>query len=247
MNKNEYRRIEVLNIWNSLIKKLINHLGFEVKYYKKHMDCSIFEKTGYNQLFVDNLIYIDDLKTVCLSPTVCHHIYDELTNSSISNMMIFSENICGRKQDLSNDSNHSPVFFLQEFVILGTKDFVEEKLSECSTIIVSIFEYLFDNTHVEFASDSFFSNPNEEILKKIQLNSKDKQEIIVNDVSICSMNRLGNKYGIKCNITQEDGKTSIYSSCIGIGQDRLLSAIFDSKVDIVLLRLKELTARIDNE
>lgn len=232
--------LNVLTEWNSLSLALIQFLEAEERVYEKNLDYDVIVKTGYSELFIDNIIFVDDDHKSCISPTVCHHVYNEFSNSSVQNMIIYSENICGRKGDFQKDLSHVPIFYLQEFVIIGSREFVEEKLDKCTNKIVDIFRYIFSNMELKIASDSFFSNPNREILKMMQENSRDKQEIVVNGTSICSINRLGNKYGVKCEIKQENSNDAIHSACIGIGQERLMAAINSLDRSTLILKLIEI-------
>ncbi|ALS36063.1 hypothetical protein ABID30_000742 [Enterococcus rotai] len=230
---------EILIQWHNLVKKLEKDFSMIHNNYSKVIQANIFDSTGYNDLFIDNLIYIDNSKTTCISPTVCHHVYSELQDTQCHNNIFSVENLCGRKQDNHGVTDHHyPLFTMHEFIIIGTKDYVDEMTLLLENKIIEIFSMIFGELEIVQANDSFFSNPQKALLKKIQTNQNVKKEIRVNQVSLSSINKLGKKYGRALNIKSVLNNEYVSSSCIGFGLDRFVRVLEQFNKDDVVKKIE---------
>ena len=188
------------NIIDEKIHHFIDTQNIIKKDVKNYISKSVLEKTGYCNLFPDNLIMIDSEN--CLCPTICHRIYVEYENKDLESCkIIYADGICGRKQDLySNDDIHNPVFNMGEFVVLGNKDFVENSLLNLTRQIINIFNQVFSYVSLKNSTDTFFEDSKNRILSAFQKNDNVKQEILSNNKVIGSVNRPGTKFGNLFNI-----------------------------------------------
>jgi len=167
-----------------------------------------------------------------LSPTVCHHCFEALKKSRLSDgpLIITSVGKCHRFEGGGvRDLCRMHVFTMREIVLYGDPIWLEDQLRKIKEIYCSMFRRWGLSFSVKTATDPFFPVSNES-KRAFQSLRKLKQEIAVrlpfsgDDIACISLNNhmktLVDIYDI------QSGDVELESGCVGFGYERLAFALF---------------------
>ena len=178
-----------------------------------------------------------------LSPAVCYHCYQMLSDSSLAAPVIIG--CCGRcfRGD-ANDVSHLWEFTMREVVFLGRASFVEEQREKWMSKIRGWLEMLDLEAEMVPAKDAFFGaeNRGKKLLQRLK---QLKYELRVPGpagtlMPIASFNLHEQFFGSRFNISLEDGSPA-FSGCTAFGLERWIMALLMRHTgEEALRRVKEL-------
>lgn len=166
-----------------------------------------------------------------LPPTMCYYVYDMLKSKTIRNS---SYTACGRS--FRYEGNHILPFerlidfTIRETVFVGSKEYVETSVDQYMYCITRVMDILGLLGRCETANDMFFMTDRTAQRLNIQKMLGTKYELLLHIpddklVAAASFNKHGNFIGKRFNIRTEGSPgTTAYSSCVGIGLERLVYA-----------------------
>lgn len=166
-----------------------------------------------------------------LPPTMCYYVYDMLKSKTIDNL---SYTASGRS--FRFEGNHILPFerlidfTIRETVFVGTKEYVEASVDQYMHCITRVMDILRLSGRCETSNDMFFMTDHTAQRLNIQKMLGTKYELLLHIpddkvVAAASFNKHGNYIGKKFNIrTGGFPGVTAYSSCIGIGLERLVYA-----------------------
>ena len=166
-----------------------------------------------------------------LPPTMCYYVYDMLKYKSIENS---SYTTSGRSfrygGNLILPFERLIDFTIRETVFVGTKEYVESSVDQYMHCTTGVMDILGLAGRCETANDMFFMTDRTAQRLNIQKMLGTKYELLLNIpddkvVAVASFNKHGNFIGKRFNIQTGGfpGNTA-YSSCVGIGLERLVYA-----------------------
>lgn len=157
-----------------------------------------------------------------LAPACCYTLFQELSDHSIKDSTTFTvKSYIFRNESYFERWKRERVFLMREYIQIGTKENVENWIEDTKNQVLQLLNLLGLEVQLSHATDLFF-NPNS-FQKKVQKEYQLKQEFIINDIAVGSINNHINSFGKKCNINVDD--TFAYSACFGLGYNRLLYAL----------------------
>lgn len=166
-----------------------------------------------------------------LPPTMCYYVYDMLKYKSIDNS---SYTASGRS--FRYEGNHILPFerlidfTIRETVFVGTKEYVETSVDQYMNCMIGVMDILGLTGRCETANDMFFMTDRTAQRLNIQKMLGTKHELLLHIpddkvVAVASFNKHGNFIGKRFNIwTSGSPRDTAYSSCVGIGLERLVYA-----------------------
>lgn len=169
-----------------------------------------------------------------LTPAACLHIYPTLENVDIDTKMITTKARVYRYENEKFDGKTRLWdFTVREIVLVGTQDFVLEKLSLLKEKSWVFCQEIGLPVKLIAASDHFFPTKRNEIKQKFQISNSLKYELVVpvgdTEVSIASFNFHGTHFSKPFHFDQSG---RVLTSCIGYGLERWVSAIRHYNISI---------------
>ena len=246
---------------DSFLIKKSKHEKYENVHVQSALPLESFLKNGYLENFPQHLMFVSNIKrdikildksaslkknsirikditdhaNLILSPTVCHHIFETLKNSTIKNNKVFNSiSSCNRFESINyNTLERLQSFTMREYIGFGSLRFIKKFLHNN----IDFFKRIFIQNKIKFriatANDAFFS---EQGIKRMAFQSLNDLKFefqfwLPNEkkwLSVGSFNNhldiLINKYNIKSK------NRNLYSGCIGWGYERFVYAIMSQKI-----------------
>ncbi len=163
-----------------------------------------------------------------LIPAACLPVYPQFPKLQLKPDIVLSFNSSVfRYEEGKFASDRQWEFIVREFVFVGSEDFVHSSLQIAKNAISACFLELGVSTSLNYASDYFTGNGQQlDVLRRIQIANHLKEEFVFQSNStnfaIGSVNyhldHFSRKFG------WDDGGR-VVSGCIGVGLNRLMSAI----------------------
>jgi len=188
------------------------------------------KKSKYLESFNNLAVKLDE-GIAC--PTVCYHYFASLNNKTIKdNQTITALAGCTRKEG-TNSLARLFNFTMREIVFYGTEEYC---VSQNEIVLKETLKFMNEldlSYDVMTASDPFFGK-NKELKKQAQLISASKYELRTHlpfnkgSLSVASFNHHGKVFYDRFNIRPGNKKLN-YSSCFGMGFERLLFTILAQK------------------
>lgn len=144
---------------------------------------------------------------------------------------------CFRNEDKPLSEHRFMSFVMKEFVYMGTAEGAQAHLQSAKAFLTGLGQALELNGEFEAASDPFFDQSSSVSISSSLFATK--EEFVVKDVAIASLNYHRNYFGDKFDITLEGAK--IHTSCFAFGMDRWVSAFRNSHLsfDEISSRLQQ--------
>ena len=212
------------------------------------IDGSILEKCGYFETFPQHLTalatfdasYIENNKNnhndssdFCfhdkyLTPAACIHIYPTLkggdfskgkTITTLARVYRYEE---GKFEDLTRIWD----FTVREIVFIGSNEYVQQSLKDCSKFAVECIEKLCIPYQLNEACDYFYPTTKNRLKQRVQLANAKKQELVtsINDkeVAIASFNQHDFHFSLPFDFSNNG---QIVTGCVGFGLERWMAAL----------------------
>lgn len=181
----------------------------------------------------------EDLKPrYALLPAACYKLYLKFRDSELSAPSrhgVVAQ--CFRNEDKPLSEHRFMSFVMKEYVYMGTAEGAREHLKNARAFLTGLSDVLELDGDFEAASDPFFDQSS-----SVSVSSNlfaTKEEFVVKDVAIASLNYHRNYFGNKFAITHDGAK--IHTSCFAFGMDRWIAAFRNSHLDF-----EEITARLEH-
>lgn len=178
-----------------------------------------------------NITGIARLSPYALSPAVCFHCYEELSESRIdAPLVLTARGTCFRHEAPWRVGKHRlNEFSMREIVLIGDSNTVETLRKKIMEDVWGLFESLGLHGRIETASDLFYFSE-DSVKSQHQLMGNMKYELIAalaggqESFSIASFNHIGESL---CNPfdVRDTNENIMNSGCIAFGLDRWLYAL----------------------
>ena len=142
---------------------------------------------------------------------------------------------CARHESHFDSLRRLRAFQMREFVSVGSQEATREHCAWAKSKLDGLGLALGLNLRFEPASDPFWKD--DDGRARMQRLFPSKEEVMVGDLAIASINFHRNFFGERCNIRLNEGEFA-FSSCVGMGLERWLHVLlqrFDGSAD----RIKE--------
>lgn len=164
----------------------------------------------------------------CLSPTVCHHLYESFENKTIEKTFLaMSSSKCYRYESKSTlELERLKEFNMTELICIGSKNDVDQSFKSFKEFSVLFLDNLGLKSIFCSANDLFFME-NHAKLKSFQLASESKIEGKIylpynnNWISSLSINMHNDHFGKSFNIKLKN-IGNVNSCCLGFGLERIM-------------------------
>jgi seryl-tRNA synthetase len=155
-----------------------------------------------------------------LSPAVCYHSYAQFAGRALAGpVTLTARGKCFRNEDRTLSFGRRQIEFeMREIVLLGTKEWIEERLPAFQTQVEALASKFGFAGEWEIAEDPFFL-PRAQGKALMQRLLKTKREFCVDGLAIASINRHGTFFGERFHISDESG-APVHTACIAFGLDR---------------------------
>lgn len=252
--------IKLQNALDEKLKKLALEHKAKQRKYGSLIPIKSLEKCNYIRLFPQNVYSVtefphqlevlerirggenisDHMRSTkfVLSPAVCFHTYEELSNESLAEPLVLTANgNCFRHEaDWRLNSYRNNEFNMREIIYVGEKDFVNRIRGSLIDQVWDFFCELGLQGRVISASDPFFF-PEDVEKKQYQLFSKMKYELEIKahnkNYAIASFNNVFDTLCREFNIRGVDGDF-LHSGCVAFGLDRwvvTLISVYGNELD----------------
>lgn len=242
--------IKVEQCLRNHIMQFSKDIASEVRRYPSMIPFSVLEKCDYIGSFPQNLLMISEfphdksileeirvnhntgpntrLSEYVLSPAVCFHCYEEMSNQTIQTPLVFDmEGNCFRHEAPWRVGKHRlREFTMREIVYFGTPTYVEETRRNIMNLVWDWFNELGLIGSIVTASDPFYYSEDSN-KGQHQIFTETKYELVADilegdevvSFSIASFNNVRETLCDKFNI--KDNKDELlFSGCVAFGIDR---------------------------
>lgn len=131
---------------------------------------------------------------------------------------------CFRREDHYEPLRRLLSFHMREIVAIGTQEYVEEHLAETGRWIAELAGRLGLRFSQRAATDPFYDRGGQRAL--LQRLAPVKQEFVVDDLAIASLNVHRNFFGERCGITFADTGKPVFTACAAFGLERWLAVLY---------------------
>lgn len=180
-------------------------------------------------------VYNNDLseRKQYLTPAACLHIYPMLANDqTIKEKIITTKARVYRFEDEFTELLRLWDFTVREVVFVGSKSFVESKLSQMKEKALVIAKKITKNAKIINGTDSFYPSRHNIIKGKLQKANNQKYELIIpiknKKVAVSSFNYHHTHFSKPFNFDQ-NGR--IVTGCVGFGMERWIAACLEYNYD----------------
>jgi hypothetical protein len=155
-----------------------------------------------------------------LSPAVCYHAYAQFSGRALAgSVTLTARGKCFRNEDRKLSFGRRQIEFeMREIVLLGTKEWIEERLPAFQRQVDVLARKLGLAGEWQIAEDPFFL-PRAQGKALMQRLLKTKREFCVNGLAIASINRHATFFGERFQISDESG-APVHTACIAFGVER---------------------------
>ncbi|SDF91426.1 tRNA synthetase class II core domain (G, H, P, S and T) [Fontibacillus panacisegetis] len=247
--------MHIENAVRNMTRKIANKMNADLRRYPSTIPLSVLQKCNYTESFPQNLYMISqfphqlkELETVrqrgidqnntqlsgdALSPAVCFHCYEEMSNKRIITPAIFAiEGNCFRHEAKWRLAKHRiREFTMIELVFFGAPQEVEDVRTSIMNQVWEVFNEIGLTGSIATASDPFYFSEDAE-KGQFQILSDMKYELEVNiksdkenkNFSIASFNNVRESLAHKFNVKGVNNEV-IHSGCVAFGVDRWVYAL----------------------
>ncbi|MEY3660205.1 MAG: hypothetical protein RLZZ169_1030 [Pseudomonadota bacterium] len=159
-----------------------------------------------------------------LSPTCCYPVFERLAGSIQRDGAIYTNKAhCFRSEAHYVEGKRQRMFLMREYIYFSSSLAAVRAWSESVRREVSALIRSWDlEVEIVRATDPFF-NP-ADFKMRFQQEQELKQEFLIEDLAVASVNLHMASFCKACRITAEGGG-SLYSACFGLGFDRLIAML----------------------
>lgn len=156
--------------------------------------------------------------TFALPSAACYAIYLDLAGTSLPDTGVMRTTLatCFRNEDHYNGLQRLLGFSMREIVCIGPEDVAKHHLGRAKEAVLALCATLGLDVRVEVATDPFFDKNSSKA--KMQRLFPVKEEFVVQDLAIGSVNYHRNFFGERCAIRA--GENPTHTSCLAFGLER---------------------------
>jgi len=160
-----------------------------------------------------------------LPSAACFAVYLSMQGERLTdNIRVTVLGNCFRREERYEGLRRLLSFRMREIVALGDKEHVDAHLAEYGNRISAFLTALGLPFEIQAATDPFYDRGGQRAL--LQKLSPVKQEFIVEDLAIASMNIHRNFFGERCDIRSATTNSPVFTGCVAFGLERWLSVLY---------------------